>query len=480
MMSENVNSNSKFPWLVLAMTFMFSVASAMLWFSTTAITDGFIAEYIFKLGPENIGANVGLLMTDVAIAALVGAAFCFFFQDRLGIKAIMVIGSIFVVAGMVVALFSGSDFILLRVSRYLGGIGIGCAATSSTTAISLWFGDRNRALAMSIWATWVPIAMIINYVIIRPFALAGMTSPDDAIGNVIGAHPEVLDPTTHAPNMEAVMPLAIPEISAPNIHIVYVVGLVIAIIALILLVLFYKNPAKDQSAVAIEQSPFKEAIQYIIRRRPIALLLCFFCFTFVSNIFTTYNVDFFTLSADAGGLGLDSGTAGLIAVMASAFGVFAPVFGVISDRIHPNRKYVLLVFSATCYTAAAVFGFKAWGPVFLAIYVVFTVLAMASANATIRPSMPMLVKDGGVSSVTLGLAAITFLEFFGQIFTVFVGMVKDAFAVTDPVSHTITYGGYAETAWAVALPAGILFIIFALLSKPGKKDLLPESKQERL
>jgi hypothetical protein len=322
--------------------------------------------------------------------------------------------------------------------------------------------------------------MIINYVIIRPLALSNMTSPDDAIGKAIALHPEVLDPITHAPDMAAVMPYAIPEISAPNIHIVYLVGLVIAVVAFILLILFYKNPAKEQSAVAIEKSPFNEAIKFIIKRRPIALLLCFFCFTFVSNIFTTYNVDFFTLSSDAGGLGLDSGTAGLIAVMASAFGVFAPVFGVISDRIHPNRKYVLLVFSAVCYTIAAIFGFKAWGPVFLVFYVAFTVLAMASANATIRPSMPMLVKEGGVSSVTLGLAAITFLEFFGQIFTVFVGMVKDAFATTDPVTHTITYGGYAETAWVVAIPAGILFVCFALLTKPGKKDLLLESKHPEI
>ncbi|MDR1714125.1 MAG: MFS transporter [Coriobacteriales bacterium] len=452
-------------WAVLAMTFLFSVSSAMLWFSTTAITDGFIAEYVFKLGAENIGANIGLLMTDVAIAALISSLFCFFFQDRLGIKTIMVIGSVLVVGGMLIAALSGSDFMLLRASRYVGGLGIGCAASSSTTAISLWFGDKKRALALAIWATWVPVAMIINYVIIRPFALAGLVPPsEELIGATIGMHPEVMG--EHGPDMAAVAELA--GISAPNIHLVYWVGAVLAIVAFVALLLFYKNPQADSSAIHMEKKPFAEAIKFITRRRVIALLLCFFCFTFVSNTFITYNVDFFTTPASAGGLEMDQGTAGLVAVLTSAMGVFAPVFGAISDRLTPGRKYLILVFSACCYTVASVFGFKAWGTPALIAYIVFTVLAMASANASIRPNLPLMVKEGGVTAVTLGLAAITFLEFFGQIFTIFVGMVKDGFAVVE--NGTVVYAGYAETAWAVALPVAVIFIVLALLTRPGKED----------
>ncbi|MDR0515334.1 MAG: MFS transporter [Coriobacteriaceae bacterium] len=464
----------RYAWAVLGMTFLFSVASAMLWFSTTAVTDGFIAEYIFKLGPENIGANIGLLMTDVAIAALIAALFCFFFQDRLGVKAIMVIGSVLVLGGMLTAALSGSDFNLLRASRYIGGLGIGCAATSSTTAISLWFSDKNRALAMAIWAIWVPVAMIINYVVLRPFALAGMVSPDEAIGSVIAGNPGLIG--EHGPDMAQVMPSAIPLINAPNIHLLYWVGATLAAIAFVLLLLFYRNPAQGHSAVSIEKTPFKEALRHITKRRVIALLFCMFFFTFVSNCFTTYNVDFFTTSVDQGGQGMDQATAGLVAVVASAFGVFAPVFGVISDKMHPNRKYLLLVFSAICYTVAAVFGFKAWGLPLLVVYLVFTVLAMASANASIRPALPLFVKQGGISAITLGLAALTFLEFFGQIFTVFVGMAKDAFATVE--GGVIVNAGYEQAAWFVALPAAVILIVCAVLTRPGKADLAPSVAQE--
>jgi ActR/RegA family two-component response regulator len=57
-------------------------------------------------------------------------------------------------------------------------------------------------------------------------------------------------------------------------------------------------------------------------------------------------------------------------------------------------------------------------------------------------------------------------------------MIKDNFAVVDEATHTVIYGGYAETAWAVAVPAAVILIICAFLTKPGKADLLPEGKPE--
>jgi MFS family permease len=386
----------------------------------------------------------------------------------------MVIGSVFVLGGTIIAAFSGNDFNLLRISRYVGGLGVGCAATSATTAISLWFGDKNRGLAMAIWATWVPVAMIINYVILRPFALAGMTTPDDAIGKIIGMHPEFIG--EHGPDMAQVLPLAIPEIGAPNIHLLYIVGTIIAAIAFVLMLIVYKNPPQDLSAVSIQKTPFKEAFKFITKRRVIALLFSMFFFTFVSNCFTTYNVAFFTTPVSAGGQGMEQGTAGLVAVIASACGILAPIFGAINDKVHPNRKYIILVLAGISYTLACVFGFKAWGLPLLVVYIIFSVLAMAMVNASIRPGMPLLVKDGGISAVSLGLAAITFLEFFGQIFTTFFGMAIDAFSVIE--NGVTLHSGFAEAGWVIAFPAAIVLIVCALLTKPGKKDLLPEGKPQ--
>jgi MFS family permease len=265
-------------------------------------------------------------------------------------------------------------------------------------------------------------------------------------------------------------PVALGLMTAPNIHLLYWVGAAVAAVAFVLMLIVYKNPPQESSAVSIQKTPLREAFKFIAKRRVIALLFSMFFFTFVSNCFTTFNVDFFTTPAEAGGQGMDQGVAGLVAVIASACGILAPIFGAINDRIHPNRKYLMLLVAGVSYTLACVFGFKAWGLGLLVVYLGFSVLAMAMINASVRPALPLLVKKGGITAVSLGLAAITFLEFFGQIFTTFFGMAKDSFAVVSE-SGVIINGGYAEAGWAIAFPAAIILIICAILTRPGKKDL---------
>ncbi|MDR3315051.1 MAG: MFS transporter [Coriobacteriales bacterium] len=442
--------SSSFQWVVLAVTYLFSVAAAMFWFTSTSVADGFIMQYIIP-NPDlvsNPNMNLGLLMTDVCITAFVGALFCFLFQDRIGIKITMVIGALFLIGGGLIAALSGSDWNLLVASRFVGGFGIGCAATAATTAISVWFSEKRRGLAIGIWGTWVPVAMIINYVIIRPFALNGMIVHDDESGLFINT-------SIGAPDFAAT------STAAPNIHILFWVGLVVSIIAFILLLVIYKDPAKGSGSVHVEKGSFGAALKWIGKRRVIALLLCMLLFTFCNNNFTSFNVAFFTAPEIAGGLGFDQTTAGLVAVVASACGIIAPLFGVVYDKITPNRKYIMIVVAAVSYIFANICGFKDWGIPYLVAYIVFMVIGNASIVASVRPMLPSLVHKGGFSAISLGLAAITFLEFVGQLFGPIFGAVADS-------------SGFGAASLIVGLPVAVVFVFVAFLVRPGKADRLPE------
>jgi len=452
--------SSSFAWVVLVITYIFSVAAAMFWFTSTSVADGFIMQYIFP-NPELAGANnmnLGLLLTDVCTTAFIAAIFCFLFQDKIGIKVTMVISSVFLIAAGAIAALSGNDWNMLIIARFVGGFGVGCAATSSTTAISVWFSEKRRGLALGIWGTWVPVAMIINYVIIRPFALADMVVPDMLEGPIMGEQGPIMGVDGHTPTFAT---------AAPSIHIIFWVGMIVAIVAFVLLLIIYKDPAKGSGSVHVEKSSFSAAIKWIGKRRVIALLLCMFLFTFCNTNFVSFNVPFFTADVAAGGLGFDQTTAGLVAVVASACGIIAPLFGVVYDKITPNRKYIMIVVAAVSYIFANIFGFKTWGIPFLVAYIAFMVIGNASIVASLRPMMPSLVHKGGFSAISLSLAAVTFLGFVGQLFGPIFGAVADS-------------SGYELASLIVGLPVAVVFVFVAFLVRPGKADRLPEGANPKL
>lgn len=398
-----------YAWVILAIVYLLSVSAAMFWFSIPPMADAIIPTYIVQLGPEAINANFGALMSHLAIGALIAALIALVLQNKIGIKWIMVLAALCILAGSAIAALSGTDYTMLVASRWVGGFGVGFVAVSATTAISMWFADDKRAFAMAIWATWVPVAMLIVFNIIAPMAMAS------------------------------------------DLHTTWWVIAIIGAIAFVLALVAYRMPSSD-GQISTERTSLRTGLKFLANRQVIALMMCMFFYTFVCNCFTTYNVSFFTSE-----LGMDSGFANLIASIASACGIIAPLFGAISDKIRANRKYLMIVAGAIAYVLACVLGFKDMGTVAFVLYMVFMVLANAILVATIRPMMPMLIGRGGFTAVTIGLAAITFLEFFGQIFTNFFGSAVDAF-------------GWAQASWIVAVPIAVLMVISAFLVKPSKEE----------
>lgn len=402
-----------YAWAVLGMVYLLSVAAAMLWFSCPPMANDIIGAYIVQLGPENINANFGMLMTYVAIGAIISALIATVLQNKMGVKWILVLAAAFLVAGGAIAALSGTSFTMLSVSRVIAGLGIGFVAVSATTAVSMWFADDKRAFALALWATWVPVSMLIEYNIIVPLC------------------------------------------SASDFHMTWWVITVLAIIALVLVLFAYRMPPAD-GQISSEATSLREGFKWIKKRQVICLMLCMFLYNFVSHGFTTFNPSFFTETVEAGGMGWDAGFANLIASIASAAGIIAPLFGLVSDKLKFEKKYILIVVGAVGYVLACVFGFKNLGTPMFVVYMLCMVLANGVMVACLRPMMPMLVGRGGVTAVTLGLAFFTVLEFGGQLFTNFYGAAMDAW-------------GYATASLAVGVPVAVLLVICGILVKPDKE-----------
>lgn len=425
-------SSAKTPgyaWVVLIIVYLLSVSAAMLWFSCPPMASSIIENYI--IGPAaaaaamqgadpeqvivalNVNADFGMLMTWVAIGAIISALIAIFLQNKLGIKLILLFASVCLVAGGAMAALSGESFQMLSASRVIAGLGIGFVAVSATTAVSMWFADDKRALAMALWATWVPVSMLIEYNLIVPVA------------------------------------------AADDLHMTWWVITVIAIISLVLVLFAYRMPPTG-GQISSEVTSLMDGMKYVKKRQVICLMLCMFLYNFVSHGFTTFNPSFFTESVANGGLGWDEGVANLVASVASAAGIIAPLFGAISDRIEFKKKYVMIIVGAIGYVLACVFGFKNWGLPLFGVYMLCMVIANGVMVACLRPMMPMLVGRGGVTAVTLGLAFFTVLEFGGQLFTNFYGAAMDMW-------------GYATASLAVGCPVAVLLVICAALVKPDKE-----------
>lgn len=417
-----------FAWVILLIVYLVSLSAAMLWFSCPPMAESIIGGYI--MGPavaaaeatgdfglvaaaeSSINANFGMLMTWVAIGAIITALIAIFLQNKMGVKWILILSAICLVVGGAMSAMSGSDFAVLSAARLVIGLGIGFVAVSATTGISMWFNDDKRALAMALWATWVPVSILIEYNIIVPICLAN------------------------------------------DFHMTWWVVTIIAIVALVLTVFVYRKPEGTQ--ISSESTSLSSGVKFVKKRQVICLCLCFFFYTFISHGFTTFNSTFFTNPVDAGGMGWDTIFANAILSLVTASGIIAPIFGAILDRINFKHKYVLIVIGAIGYVLACCFGFKNLGIPMFVVYVICMVIANGIMVACLRPMMPMLVGRGGVTAVTLGLALITILEFGGQLFTNFYGAAIDVW-------------GFAVSSFAVGVPIAALMVICAVLVKPDKE-----------
>lgn len=393
-------------WWVLVGVYLLSVSAAMFWFSPPPVASAVIGMYIVPMGTDNVQGTFGTLMNYLAWAALVGAVVASYLLNKIGIRWVLVLSGALLTVANAMAGASGVDFDILIASRWVGGAGVGLVGASASTAISMWFPDNRRGVAISIWATWVPVAMLIGFNVIGNFALS------------------------------------------TDVHNMWWAICVITVLAFVICLVVYRAP--EGGSISVERTPYLQGLKYLRSRQAIAMLVCFFLYTFLSNIFTTYNS---TYLSDV--LQLDAGLANFCASGAFSFAVTAPLFGVILDKIPSNRKYLMIVVGTVIEIAAICLAFREMSMLHLGVMTACIAIGNVLLVASIRPLMPGVVAQGGYTAVSCAMSSIVFLGFFGQVFTSVFGNVADA-------------SGWTSAAMAIGLPIAILMLVAGLFCYPPK------------
>lgn len=150
-------TKSRNPWVIFVITFI------------TALT---FAAGQFKVPPtlpvvaEELGIGMalgGLLMSIVAITAIVLALFGGFFTVRFKPRNIGLFAIVCAFAGNVIGFLSPS-FEILLLSRLIEGVGYGLITTTAPTIIAEWFPDESkRGRPMALYSMWVALGMIIIF-----------------------------------------------------------------------------------------------------------------------------------------------------------------------------------------------------------------------------------------------------------------------------------------------------------------------------
>ena len=177
----------RYAWVALFATWLISIAIPMAWFALPGVASRLIpwmvASWVIPgqmtLDP---GAAFGFLMNAIAWTAIIVAIPTGWIIRRIGPKPTLIISGIITAVGMAgVALFFNVSYETFLAFRVITGIGVGMCSVTGPTAVSLWFSNKHRFMAVAIWSTWVPVGMLfINNV--SPALTSSMAGVDDLAG----------------------------------------------------------------------------------------------------------------------------------------------------------------------------------------------------------------------------------------------------------------------------------------------------------
>ncbi|RKP53530.1 MFS transporter [Pararobbsia silviterrae] len=124
---------------------------------------------------------IGLVMSLPSVMVALGALVAGYFVDKFGDKQVLVAGCLAMIVGD--ALVAGAPTMQsLLVGRGVCGIGYVLMAVSAITLLIRVVEERRRNMAIAIWSTFVPVSMII------PFLLAGAVAASGSWRNAFSGH----------------------------------------------------------------------------------------------------------------------------------------------------------------------------------------------------------------------------------------------------------------------------------------------------
>jgi MFS family permease len=153
---RSVKKPSAYAWVILAVLYITSVASALNQFKVPPVLPVLIREFHLSL------SNAGMLMSVFSFTGILLALPASFIMLRLGLKTtgLIAVGTVFI--GSSLGMFCNTANALLA-TRFIEGAGIGLITIVAPAAISIWFPAEMRGTPLGLWTTCMPVGSIIMF-----------------------------------------------------------------------------------------------------------------------------------------------------------------------------------------------------------------------------------------------------------------------------------------------------------------------------
>lgn len=396
-----------YAWVILAITYLASVAAPLGQFKVTAIAGQIIGSFGMTY------TQFGMLMTCLAVIGAVLAFPAAFICRKLGLKKVCIIALACVIAGGLVEVATDS-ILLLYAGRFLEGVGLGLIGVASPTVISIWFPEKTRGLALGVWCTWVPMAITIDF------------NVAPKIGEAFGWRA------------------------------VFLVVVAFAAVALVLFLIFYRMPKKENFMpdYGVEGS-IRDCTKYLKNKYIWLLGATFLVFNFVQGgVINTYYPTFLTE------MGIDIAAAGFMTSVITLIGfVMNPISGAWSDRLPINKKYILVTLFALTTLVGFLIGFPpslaGFGLVGIWGFIVLMGFSAAFGGGGSRPLAPVILSESAMAA-TIAMSVMQFMQCCGQMLAPVYGACLDAGL------------GWMTTALVTVVPLSIIALVLSFFIKPGK------------
>ena len=152
----SVEKPSAYAWVILAVLYIASVASALNQFKVPPVLPILIRAFNLSL------SNAGMLMSIFSFTGFLLALPAGFILQRLGLKktGMIAVGAVFIGSGL--GMFCSTANSMLA-TRFIEGAGIGLITIVAPAAISLWFPAAMRGTPLGLWTTCMPVGSIIMF-----------------------------------------------------------------------------------------------------------------------------------------------------------------------------------------------------------------------------------------------------------------------------------------------------------------------------
>ena len=153
---KSVTKPAAYAWVILAVLYIVSVASALNQFKVPPVLPILIQAFNLSL------TNAGMLMSIFSFTGFLLALPAGFIMQRLGLKTtgLIAVGAVFVGSGL--GSFCSTANLMLA-SRFIEGAGIGLMTIVAPAAISIWFPAEKSGVPLGLWSTCMPVGSILMF-----------------------------------------------------------------------------------------------------------------------------------------------------------------------------------------------------------------------------------------------------------------------------------------------------------------------------